>query len=122
MRKLNVTVCLEAVSGEMTGRIMQTLPNKGVVIQYGLLSEKKVGPINPIKMIFRGYRLEGFLLPYWLNSKSYWAQWRATRAARGLVQEVTVNKTFGLHQIEEAIEYYKANMTSGKVYLKPSQT
>ena len=122
VNQLNVSVCLEAVSGEMTGRIMQALPKKGVVIQYGLLSEKKVGPINPLKMIFKAYRLEGFLLPYWMNTKSYWAQWRATRAARGLIQHVTVNKCFGLHQIEEAIEFYKANMTSGKVYLKPSLT
>jgi hypothetical protein len=31
-----------------------------------------------------------------------------------------VGKCFGLHQVNEAIEYYKNNMTAGKVYLKPS--
>lgn len=73
-------------------------------------------------MIFKSQRIEGFLLPNWLNTKSYWAMYQATREARGLVTAVTVNKTFGLHEIKEAIEFYKKNMTSGKVYLKPSLT
>jgi len=33
---------------------------------------------------------------------------------------VKVSKSFGFHQITEAIEFYKKNMTDGKVFLKPS--
>lgn len=122
VKKLNANVCLEAVAGELTGRILQAMPKKGVVIQYGALSEQKIGPINPIVMIFKSQRIEAFLLPYWLNSKSYWAQYRAMGVARTLIDQTQMNKCFGLHDIKEAIEFYKANMTSGKIYLKPSLT
>ena len=73
-------------------------------------------------MIFKAQRMESFLLPYWLSSKSYWAQWSAVSASKKLMVETKVNKCFGLHQVKEAIEFYKANMTAGKIYLKPSLT
>jgi NADPH2:quinone reductase len=69
-KKLNANVALEAVAGEMTGKIMQVLAVGGVCISYGLLSEAKIGPINPIVLIFKSQRLESFLLPVWLRTKS----------------------------------------------------
>ena len=121
-KKLGANVALEAVAGEMPGALMMALGKKGIIIQYGLLSEKKIGPINPIYMIFKSQRIEGFLLPYWLNSKSYWGMYQATRQARALVQETKMNKCYGLHQVKEAIEFYQENMTAGKIYLRPSLT
>jgi len=121
-KKLQANVALEAVAGEMTGRIMQVLAIGGVCISYGQLSEQKIGPLNPIILIFKGQRLESFLLPYWIKSKSLWAQYNSIKASKKLIEGVTVNKSFGFHQIHEAIEYYKANMTGGKVFLKPELT
>lgn len=119
---LNCTVALEAVSGEMPGRILQFLPRFGVCISYGQLSEKKIGPMNPAIFIFKSQRLESFLLPTWLSTKSLWGQWGAMSMSKPLVQKVVVSKCFGLHQIHEALEFYKGNMTAGKVFLKPSLT
>jgi NADPH:quinone reductase-like Zn-dependent oxidoreductase len=68
--KLGCNVALECVAGDMTGRILQVLGRKGIVIQYGILSEQKIGPINPVVMIFKSQRIEGFLLPTWMASKS----------------------------------------------------
>jgi len=39
-----------------------------------------------------------------------------------LLSEVKVNRSFGLHQINEALAEYKADMSKGKVILKPSLT
>ena len=44
------------------------------------------------------------------------------RNSKRLVDDVTVAKSFGFHQFDEALEYYKKNMTGGKVFLKPSLT
>lgn len=121
-KKLNCNVGLECVAGEMTGKIMQVLAIGGICISYGQLSEKKIGPINPIILIFKHQRLESFLLPYWVASKSLWGQYSAIQASKKLIETVTVNKCFGFHQVNEAIEYYKENMTNGKVFLKPSLT
>ena len=47
---------------------------------------------------------------------------RAISQSKKLTEMVTVNKVYGLHQVEEAIDFYKQNMTAGKVFLKPSIT
>jgi NADPH:quinone reductase-like Zn-dependent oxidoreductase len=52
--KLKATVGLDAVAGDMPGRMLVCLGNGGTVINYGLLSGEKIGPINPIVMIFKG--------------------------------------------------------------------
>lgn len=119
-QELNATVALEAVAGDMPGRLLSAMPSGATVITYGQLSEKKIGPINPTIFIFKSQKIEPFLLPYWLQEKSLYGKLQAIRAAKPLIQGVTIGKCFGLHQIKEAIEYYKANMTSGKVFLKPS--
>jgi len=121
-KKLKANVALECVAGEMTGKIMQVLAVGGVCISYGQLSEQKIGPLNPIILIFKHQRLESFLLPYWIASKNLWTQYNAIQSAKKLIESVTVNKCYGFHEIHEAIEYYKGNMTSGKVFLKPSLT
>jgi len=45
--------------------------------------------------------------------------------AEGLYKTVlktTVQKSFGLHQLPEAINFYLKNQTAGKIVIKPSLT
>ena len=67
-------------------------------------------------------KVEGFLLSNWLREKNIFGMLSATKKAKALIEEVVVNKAFGLHQIHEAMAEYKANMSKGKVLLKPSLT
>lgn len=117
--ELNATVALECVAGDMPGRLLSVMPPGAIIISYGQLSEQKIDNIDPVIFLFKRQRIEPFLLPTWLFSKSLWGQLSAIRASRPLIQGVTVGKCFGYHQIHEAIEYYKAHMTEGKVFLKP---
>jgi len=78
--------------------------------------------INALKLIALEIKLEGFLLPYWLKDKSTWALLGIMKASKPLLEEVKVYKEYGFHQIKEAIEDYKANMTKGKILLRPSLT
>jgi hypothetical protein len=87
-----------------------------------MLSEQKIELTDPAAFIYKGQRLETFFLPYWLGSKGIWGKISAISQARRLLEGIKVNKSFGLHQIKEAIEFYKANMTDGKVFLRPSLT
>lgn len=70
----------------------------------------------------KNIKLEGFLLSYWLREKNIFSLMNNVRKARKLLDEVIINKSFGLHQIHEAMAEYKANMSKGKVLLKPSLT
>lgn len=83
--KLGANVGLDAVAGDMPGRMLQCLGNGGTVINYGLLSGEKIGPINPVVLIFKGQRIESFLLTYWILSKGLYSQWNALKASKPLI-------------------------------------
>ena len=89
-------------------------------IVYGRLSGEKIGPINPVIFLFKAQKIEPFLLTYWIKDKPWYGKLKAINQSRRLWGITQVGKCFGLHQVNEAIEYYKNNMTAGKVYLKPS--
>lgn len=72
--KLNATVALECVAGDMPGRILSAMPVGAIVITYGQLSEQKIGPVDPIIFLFKSQRIEPFLLPVWLTQKNIFAQ------------------------------------------------
>jgi hypothetical protein len=62
------------------------------------------------------------LLNYYLAEKNLYGQYSAINRSKKLLEGIKVNKTFGFHEVNEAIEYYKKNMTDGKVYLSPNAT
>jgi NADPH:quinone reductase-like Zn-dependent oxidoreductase len=65
-KELGCNVAFECVAGEDPGKILQCLDRGGICINYGMLSEKNIGPINPALFIYKGQRLETFFLPYYL--------------------------------------------------------
>ena len=71
-KKLRATVCYEAIAGAFTGQLMSKMPSGSTCILYGALSEQPVAEIEPLLLIGRNQRLEGFMLPDWLAEKSLW--------------------------------------------------
>jgi len=123
--KVRPSSCLECVADGMTGLMMEFLGFNGTVILYGLLSDKPAGGINVIGFIGKNMTLESYLLTNEMAKKSL-AEYmevilRAEPLYRGDLGTV-VQKRFGLHEIKEAIQYYMANQTAGKVLLQPSLT
>ena len=49
--KFKPSTCLESVSGDMTGHVLELMTFKSTVILYGLLSDKPAGGINTIGFI-----------------------------------------------------------------------
>lgn len=95
--KLGANVAFECVSGTIVGNLVAVLPKNGIIISYGALSASKISNINPVQMIYKNIRLEGFLLLNWLNTKSTWGKYQARQAARPLITETKMSKAFGLH-------------------------
>ena len=123
--KTQPSSCLECISGEMTGLMMEFMGFGSTVLLYGLLSDLPAGGINTIGFIGKNMTIESFLLTNYLMKMSL-AQYmelvlRAEPLYRGDLASV-VNKRFGLHQIKEATEFYMANQTAGKVLLQPALT
>ena len=110
--KLRPKTCLECVSGDMTGEIMDFMGFDTTLILYGLLSDKPAGGINVIGFIGKMQTIESFLLSNYLAKKSLMQYIELVLKAEGLYQSVLktqVNARYGLHQIKEAIEFYMAN-------------
>ena len=95
------------------------------LILYGLLSEESAGGINTINMIGKDQTIESFLYTNMVLPMSVLEYVQFIMEAEPLYRDILkteVQARFGLHQIQEAVEFYQNNMTSGKIILKPSLT
>jgi NADPH:quinone reductase-like Zn-dependent oxidoreductase len=121
-RQLNVTLALDAIAGEMTGRLLQALPSRAEVMVYGALSNAAC-QVSPGQLIFKQQRLRGFWLSRWqprfgLVGRLY-AGWQIQpRLAGELHTEVQAQLPFT--QAIEGLHQYVGGMTQGKVLLIPA--
>ena len=121
--ELNATVAFECVCGELTGTVINNMPDNSVVYVYGALSMGAIGQINPAALIFSNKRVEGLWLNNWIKGKNLLALWKASRKVVRLVTTVLrsdVSREFPIEEIESAVRFYSENMSSGKVILRPS--
>ena len=66
VQELDCTVAFDAVSGEMTGHLLDCMPSRGTVFLYGSVAGKANG-INPLDLIYRKKQLRGFYLTSWIQ-------------------------------------------------------
>ena len=66
VQELGATCAFDAVSGDMTGHIMDCMPHRGIVYLYGSLSGN-VNGINPLDLIYRKKQLKSFYLSSWIQ-------------------------------------------------------
>lgn len=78
---LRANVCIECVGGEMMGIIGRCIYPKGIILSTGVLSKGNFEGLGGREFIGRGIRLEGFMLPYWMEEKSLWRKWGAVKEA-----------------------------------------
>ncbi|GAB4108704.1 MAG: zinc-binding dehydrogenase [Roseiflexaceae bacterium] len=120
-RQLRAKVAIDAVAGELTGRLIQQMPRGARVLIYGALSEQEC-LVPPGTLIFRGAQIEGFWLTNWLATLNPATLLRAAISVQQLLAadlRSEVRACFPLEEAREAIELYSANMTEGKVLLLP---
>ena len=104
--------CLESISGQTTGEMLEYLTFGGVLILYGLLSEQPAGGIDTIGFIGKNLTIESYLLTNQIAMMPLSKFMEFILKAEPLYRSVlstTINARFGLHQIKEAIEFYQKN-------------
>ena len=123
--KLRPSTCLDAIAGDFTGNVLEWMGFGATNILYGLLSDMPAGNIQAINFLGKNQTLESFILfPYLATKGKEWIGDMFAELAELYKSELKseVNASYGLHQIQEALEFYTKNPTSGKVLLKPSLT
>ncbi len=116
-------MAFDAVGGEMTGFLMTSLPSCSRLILYGGLSGSRLDGLDPVDIIFRGKKLQGFNLNEWIAGKTR----EEFRAVAGDIQDLIINgkmKTeiqgcFKLDDVVTGIRSYIKSMSSGKILFKP---
>jgi len=60
------TVCIESVSGPMTGQVMKHLHTGGTMIMYGALSGKPIEGVTVGLLLTKNLKIESFWLSNWI--------------------------------------------------------
>jgi NADPH:quinone reductase len=121
-QKLNVTLALDAVGGEMTGNLLSALGKGGRVIVYGALSGQP-STASPYDLMFWDKRVEGFLLPNWLLRRNFFQQCQMALSMQRLLSNELhseIRERVPLKDVPTAIEKYTQEMTKGKMLITPS--
>ncbi len=123
--RLNATICFDAVSGEMTGIVLNAMPKRATVVVYGALSYSPAGGIDCREIIFGQKRVEGFWLTPWIRKAGTlkilqaFGQLQKRIADGSLTTQVSQSLTLG--DVPRGLLKYQEHMTSGKVLITPNQ-
>eukprot|EP01137_Pigoraptor_chileana_P022982 Opistho-2@88565 len=120
----NCTLGYDAIAGESAGTILSLMPPKSTLKVYGGLSGANVSNVGIHDLIFSGKVLTGWYLPAYLETKSMFGQYQLIRrlsAALGSSLSTSVRASFEVEKTAEAVADYVANMSGGKVLIKPNQ-
>lgn len=119
---LNATAAIDAVGGELTGKIINAMPEGSEVLLYGGLSGQPVSGIDTLEIIFKNKFLGGFNLGTWLNDLSSEEHLSITDYLQSLVTakkiETKIQAVVPLPEFYTALRSYISNMSGGKVLLK----
>lgn len=118
-----ITLGIDAVAGEATGRMAQCLAEGGVVVNYGLLSGRPCA-VDPHQIVFRQITLTGFWLVKHLGAMSsedkaaLYADLGA-RVASGALK-VDIAAVYPMERIKDALEHAARESRGGKVLVTPN--
>jgi NADPH:quinone reductase-like Zn-dependent oxidoreductase len=119
----NTCIAFDAVGGDMSGTIINALPDGSELILYGGLSGKPVGGINTLDIIFKGKSIKGFNLGQWKEETGHEKFLEIADELQGLIIKGTlrtrIQGAFQLKEVQAAMEQYIRNMSAGKIIFKP---
>jgi len=120
-RTLNVRLAFDAVAGDMTNALASAMPRGSRILIYGGLSVED--PIVTVEsLLFRGQRIEGFWLGGWFQQntlRTFLRAWPDVVRLIGTDLATPIRATYPLSQAADAVTDYEAQMSGGKILLKP---
>ena len=119
--KLSATYGIDAVAGELTGRVLRAQPKGSRMFVYGALSMTSC-EVDPGSLIFEGKVVAGFWVSGWLARKSLIEKVRIARQIQALLAtdcKSDVQARVPLQDAALAAQRYIQHMTAGKVLIVP---
>jgi len=121
--KENATASFDAIGNEFTNRVLSAQPNGSTCFVYGVLEGLEVQSVN-IMELFKGKKISGLLIfPYVaeLKKKGLLTQYfNDVHKYLPTAFKSNILNVFPVDQLKEALEYFNAHISQGKVLLKPN--
>jgi len=120
-RRLDIHLALDAVAGEMTGRLLAALPKHSTVLVIGWLSQAD-STLDGRRFIYDDKRVEGFFVPNWLETKHVLQVVFLGKKVTGLITtdlRTDIRRAVTLEEVPQAIREYEGAMTGGKIVVHP---
>ncbi len=121
--ELKATAAIDAVGGELSGKLFNAIGDNGEVIVYGGLSGQPLSGFNPLGAIFRNKNVHGFNLNGWISEKTSDEFEKVSETIQSLFTSgelaTQIQASFPLDRFVDGIRQYISAMSSGKILLLP---
>lgn len=122
-RELKATVAFDAVGGDISGMILNSMPAGSELVIYGGLSGKPAGMFNTLDIIFDKKIITGYNLADWREEIGEERFLQISEELQDLIihgmMQTRIQEEFPLEQVQLAMEQYIRNMSSGKILFRP---
>ena len=118
---LNATLCFDCVGGNLTGTILNNMPNNSTSIIYGSLESDYLSNVNGILLRGKNQGIRGFsLFNWWLGLTEQEREKLRKFIADNIntLFKTTVAKFESIDNVKNCIREYQNNMSEGKHILK----
>jgi NADPH:quinone reductase-like Zn-dependent oxidoreductase len=121
--ELNAIIAFDAVGGDMTGTLLNSMPGGSEVVVYGGLSGKDITGISTMDVIFHNKKISGFNLNEWIANKSIKELQRIGNEIQDFIVngdfKTEIQASFNFDEVKDGIRVYIKSMSKGKVLFKP---
>lgn len=121
---LGAKLFFDAVGGELAEKTLRASPPGSTLISYAKLSEQNI-TFNPRLVLQQNKKIQGFSLSNYTSERNIMQNLRTVNKVKTLLSnkiKINVAARFPLEEINEAIDYYRNNMSAGKVLLYPQHS
>ncbi|MEZ5082543.1 MAG: zinc-binding dehydrogenase [Bacteroidales bacterium] len=122
-KDLTPTLAFDAVGGNITGQMLNAMPENSQVVVYGGLSGEKVSMVDVMGIIFNKKSISGFNLNDWIPTLSKERFVKMTDEIQDMFISgeffTTIQAEFPLDDVVKGLRTYIKSMSSGKVLFVP---
>jgi NADPH:quinone reductase-like Zn-dependent oxidoreductase len=118
--RLQATLFLDAVGGGNTSRFVDAAPFGSTIMVYSNMSGEPF-IVDPRALIQGNKRIENFYLGTWASQRNILQNLSTAKKVQELAaQELRskIQRSFPMEEAQKALEFYKENMSGGKVLIK----
>ena len=119
--RLNARLFFDAVGGEQAEIMLRTSPPGSTIINYAKLSEQNIS-LDPRLLLRENKKVQGFYLGNYVSERTLLQNLRTVGKVKDLLSnhiKINISARYSFDRLNEALDYYRRNMSAGKVLLYP---